>query len=101
MNNLSLFYVDALKNQAKRPRKRYYHAQGVKNILSVCRDVLDKPNVPVNWDSIISRYDEDSEHEEEEEEEDSDDSDTESINGLGIYNIYTSLFSCGLTIRKR
>ncbi|ORE11072.1 P-loop containing nucleoside triphosphate hydrolase protein [Rhizopus microsporus var. microsporus] len=71
----------ALKNQAKRPRKRYYHAQGVKNILSVCRDVLDKPDVPVNWDSIISRYDEDSEHDEEEE-EDSDDSDTESINGL-------------------
>ncbi|KAG1458240.1 hypothetical protein G6F56_006442 [Rhizopus delemar] len=62
----------ALKTQAKRPRKRYYHAQGVQNILSVCRDVLDKPEVNVDWNTLIARYDENSSLEESDDDSDSD-----------------------------
>ncbi|OBZ88990.1 Guanine nucleotide-binding protein-like 1 [Choanephora cucurbitarum] len=70
----------ALKNQAKRPKKRYYYAQGVKDILGLCRDVIDKPDVQVDWHTMIAQYD----HSQEEMEyDDSDsDSDTGSMDGL-------------------
>jgi ribosome biogenesis GTPase A len=73
----------ALKKQTKRPKKRYYYAQGVKNILSVCRDIVDKEGVHVDWKSIIAQYDEDSSlnHTDSEGDED-DDSDTGSMVGL-------------------
>ncbi|KAG1049820.1 hypothetical protein G6F43_007874 [Rhizopus delemar] len=72
----------ALKTQAKRPKRRYYHAQGVQNILSLCRDVCHKPGVEVDWDAILTRYDENAVHVEEEEDEDDDESDTGSMDGL-------------------
>lgn len=77
------FIIDALKKQTKRPKKRYYYAQGVKNILSVCRDIVDKEGVHVDWKSIIAQYDEDSSlnHTDSEGDED-DDSDTGSMVGL-------------------
>ncbi|EIE88526.1 hypothetical protein RO3G_13237 [Rhizopus delemar RA 99-880] len=74
--------LDALKTQAKRPKRRYYHAQGVQNILSLCRDVCHKPGVEVDWDAILTRYDENAVHVEEEEDEDDDESDTGSMDGL-------------------
>jgi ethanolamine utilization protein EutP (predicted NTPase) len=73
----------ALKTQAKRPKRRYYHAQGVQKILSLCRDVCHKPSVKVDWDAILIRYDENAIHVEDEEDEDEDDSDTGSMDGLG------------------
>ncbi len=54
--------LDALKTQAKRPKRRYYHAQGVQKILSLCRDVCHKPSVKVDWDAILIRYDENAIH---------------------------------------
>lgn len=75
--------LDALKTQAKRPKRRYYHAQGVQKILSLCRDVCHKPSVKVDWDAILIRYDENAIHVEDEEDEDEDDSDTGSMDGLG------------------
>lgn len=78
--------LDALKTQMKRPRKRYYHAQGVKNILSVCRDTVSKPGVHVDWKSIIAQYDEDNpKHDDSEDDSGDDDSDTGSMDGLGNY----------------
>ncbi|KAG1277072.1 hypothetical protein G6F66_012391 [Rhizopus arrhizus] len=82
----------ALKTQAKRPKRRYYHAQGVQKILSLCRDVCHKPSVKVDWDAILIRYDENAIHVEDEEDEDEDDSDTGSMDGLddefsGILNV--------------
>ncbi|KAI8378996.1 hypothetical protein BD560DRAFT_389221 [Blakeslea trispora] len=68
----------ALKNQAKRPKGRYYHAQGVKDILKLCRTVVDKSDVQVDWDSMIAQYD----HSDLIQEEDEDDSDTGSMDGL-------------------
>lgn len=76
------FHIDALKNQAKRPKKRYYYAQGVQNILSVCRDVVNKPGVHVDWKSIIAQYNEDNADVNTNEDSD-DDSDTGSMDGLG------------------
>ncbi|KAI8092240.1 uncharacterized protein B0P05DRAFT_525405 [Gilbertella persicaria] len=71
----------ALKKQAKRPKKRYFHAQGVKDILSLCRDIVDKPGVEVDWKSIIAQYDQD--HSDQESDLDDDNgSDTGSMDGL-------------------
>ncbi|CAO3699167.1 unnamed protein product [Rhizopus stolonifer] len=79
------------KTQARSPRKRYYHAQGAQNILSVCRDILDKPGVNADWNALIARYNENFSHEEKESDSDSvddsvDDSDgscdTESMDNL-------------------
>jgi tagatose-1,6-bisphosphate aldolase non-catalytic subunit AgaZ/GatZ len=66
----------------KRPKKRYFHAQGVQNILSVCRDTVTKPGVHIDWKSIISQYNEDNQHDDISDEND-DDSDTGSMDGLG------------------
>jgi hypothetical protein len=68
----------------KRPRNRYFHAQGVQNILSVCRDTVHKPGVQVDWKSIIAQYNEDNEDNHDDSEDDDDDSDTGSMDGLGM-----------------
>ncbi|KAI8973520.1 P-loop containing nucleoside triphosphate hydrolase protein [Mycotypha africana] len=65
----------ALKKQAKRPKKRYYYAQGVKEILSLCRDMVDKPDVTVDWKSIIAQYDKDETNKQQHDKDDSDSSD--------------------------
>lgn len=81
---------DVLKQRAKRPRKRYYHAQGIANILRTCSKLeLDNKTVPVDWQALIDRYDNTKEDEEEEEEEGNDEdwddeSDTGSMAGLGM-----------------
>jgi hypothetical protein len=80
-----IYKLDALKNQAKRPKKRYFYAQGVQNILSVCRDTVNKPGVHVDWKSIIAQYHEDNPDLDTNEESD-DDSDTGSMDGLGKIN---------------
>ncbi|KAI8646153.1 hypothetical protein BD408DRAFT_440384 [Parasitella parasitica] len=74
----------ALKNQVKKPRKRYYYAQGVQNILSVCRETINKPGVHVDWKSIIAKYNEDNPDLNTNDDSDSenDDSDTGSMDGL-------------------
>ncbi|CAO0802428.1 unnamed protein product [Mucor circinelloides] len=75
----------ALKNQLKKPRKRYYYAQGVRNILSVCRDTVNKPGVHVDWKSIIAQYDQDNQDlntNDSDSDNDDDDSDTGSMDGL-------------------
>lgn len=68
----------------KRPKHRYYHADGVQNILSVCRDTVEKPGVDVDWKSIIAQYSEHNDHDDSEDDDD-DDSDTGSMDGLGKY----------------
>ncbi|KAI9282231.1 hypothetical protein BY458DRAFT_543950 [Sporodiniella umbellata] len=73
----------ALRNQVKKPRKRYYHAQGVQELLEVCSQVIDKPTVAVDWPGLIARYDQDAPKEESHVDQSSeDDSDTESTDGL-------------------
>ncbi|CAO3624341.1 unnamed protein product [Mucor hiemalis] len=72
----------ALKTQLKRPKHRYYYADGVQNILSVCRDTVQKPGVDVDWKSIIAHYSEDNDHDDSEDNDDDDDSDTGSMDGL-------------------
>ncbi|KAI8144636.1 P-loop containing nucleoside triphosphate hydrolase protein [Fennellomyces sp. T-0311] len=78
----------ALKMRAKRPRKRYFQAQGVRAVLEACKDVkLEKKGVKVDWAALMARYDKrdtaTSESDEEEGYEDGDDdSDTGSMAGL-------------------
>ncbi|KAI9487085.1 MAG: hypothetical protein EXX96DRAFT_551752 [Benjaminiella poitrasii] len=74
----------ALKKQAKRPKERYYHAQGVQNILSVCRDVIHKPDVSVDWKSLIAQYSENNPdlNVNDTDNNEDDDSDTGSMMGL-------------------
>lgn len=69
----------------KKPRKRYYYAQGVQNILSVCRDTVSKPGVHVDWKSIIAQYNEDNPdlNTNDDNSDNDDDSDTGSMDGLG------------------
>ncbi|KAF7723778.1 Guanine nucleotide-binding-like protein 1 [Apophysomyces ossiformis] len=74
----------ALKSRVKRPRKRYYHAQGVRDLLSACRDVrLEKQGTQVDWEGLIQRYEDNDDqelaHSETSEDEESD---TESTAGL-------------------
>ncbi|KAG1441617.1 hypothetical protein G6F56_011396 [Rhizopus delemar] len=79
------------KTQARSPRKRYYHAQGVQNILSVCRDVLDKPGVNVDWNALIARYNENSSREEQESDSDSNNN---SVDDSADENVDDSDSSC-------
>ncbi|KAI8974363.1 P-loop containing nucleoside triphosphate hydrolase protein [Pilobolus umbonatus] len=71
----------ALKSRTKRRKSTYYHAQGVKQILSLCKEMVDKP-VHVDWASLIKKYDEDNDELKREESEDDSDSDTGSTAGL-------------------
>ncbi|KAG0187889.1 Guanine nucleotide-binding-like protein 1 [Apophysomyces sp. BC1034] len=74
----------ALKSRVKRPRNRYYQAQGVRDILSACRDVhLRKHGADVDWEGLIQRYENQEESVAECAEISSDDeSDTGSMVGL-------------------
>ncbi|CAO3634866.1 unnamed protein product [Cunninghamella blakesleeana] len=83
-----------LKKRVKRPRKRYYSAQGVRDVLSCCKDVdILKHGVRVDWNGLIQRYnDKTSDHEVNDDNSNDDDSDTGSMAGLddefsGIMNI--------------
>ncbi|KAG0042338.1 Guanine nucleotide-binding-like protein 1, partial [Gryganskiella cystojenkinii] len=47
----------ALQRVVKRPRRRFYNAVGVKDVLVACRDVeLKKNGDQVDWDGLISHY---------------------------------------------
>ncbi|KAG0236074.1 Guanine nucleotide-binding-like protein 1 [Actinomortierella wolfii] len=68
----------AIARNVKRPRKRYYNAVGVRDVLSACRDVkLSKHGAQVDWNGLITAYDQKTavETDEEEEEYESDDED--------------------------
>ncbi|KAG0262582.1 Guanine nucleotide-binding-like protein 1 [Linnemannia exigua] len=48
----------SLKKVAKRPRRRYYNAVGVKDVLIACKDVeVSKNGDQVDWDTLIAQYD--------------------------------------------
>ncbi|KAK3815482.1 MAG: hypothetical protein J3Q66DRAFT_344864 [Benniella sp.] len=47
----------ALQRVVKRPRRRFYNAVGVKDVLHACKDVeLSKHGVQVEWDNLIKQY---------------------------------------------
>ncbi|ORY97811.1 hypothetical protein BCR43DRAFT_523924 [Syncephalastrum racemosum] len=72
-----------LKTRAKRPKKRTYHAQGVKDILAACAEIaVDKPGLQVDWDQLIHRYDQNYDIQEQETSDDDEESDTDSMVGL-------------------
>lgn len=81
---------DVLKQRAKRPRKRYYHAQGIANILRTCSKLeLGDKSVHVDWPALIDRYNNTKDEEEDEDDDDDDEnwddeSDTGSTVGLGM-----------------
>ncbi|CAO3639816.1 unnamed protein product [Cunninghamella echinulata] len=88
--------IYSLKKRVKRPRNRYYSAQGVRDILTCCKDVaIVKHGVHVDWQGLIQRYDDktaDNDQENNDSSDDDDDSDTGSMAGLddefsGIMNI--------------
>ncbi|KAL1923491.1 uncharacterized protein VTP21DRAFT_8471 [Calcarisporiella thermophila] len=76
----------ALKNRVKRPRKRYYQAYGVKEVLTACKDVhVEKQGVGVDWEEIIRRYKK--EHvvvDSSEEEQDEEDQEEEEVELAGV-----------------
>ncbi|KAF9088207.1 Guanine nucleotide-binding-like protein 1 [Mortierella sp. AM989] len=48
----------ALQRVVKRPRRRFYNAVGVKDVLVACKDVeLSKNGDQVDWDGLIAHYD--------------------------------------------
>ncbi|KAG0288616.1 Guanine nucleotide-binding-like protein 1 [Linnemannia gamsii] len=48
----------SLKKVAKRPRRRYYNALGVKDVLAACKDVeVSKNGAQIEWDELIAQYD--------------------------------------------
>ncbi|KAG0030840.1 Guanine nucleotide-binding-like protein 1 [Podila clonocystis] len=54
----------ALQRVVKRPRRRFYNAVGVKDVLVACKDVeLAKHGVQVDWQNLISQYDKEKEAE--------------------------------------
>ncbi|RUP52325.1 hypothetical protein BC936DRAFT_147572 [Jimgerdemannia flammicorona] len=75
--------IYALQSRTRRPRRRYYHAWGVKALLNACRDVkVEKDGVRVDWDELIRQYDRLNENEEggeegEEEEEEGEEEEEE------------------------
>ncbi|KAI8097762.1 uncharacterized protein BX664DRAFT_327193 [Halteromyces radiatus] len=74
----------ALKSRVKRPRKRYYSAQGVRDVLKCCKDVqVIKHGVHVDWQGLIQRYsDKTMNHDDDDDNQDDDISDTGSTAGL-------------------
>ncbi|KAI9233326.1 MAG: hypothetical protein BYD32DRAFT_132019 [Podila humilis] len=69
----------ALQRVVKRPRRRFYNAVGVKDVLVACKDVeLSKHGVQVDWQNLIAQYDKEKEtelHDSDEGEEQEDESD--------------------------
>jgi hypothetical protein len=52
------FFIAALQRVVKRPRRRFYNAVGVKDVLLACKDVeLSKHGVQVEWDNLVKQYD--------------------------------------------
>ncbi|KAF8953577.1 Guanine nucleotide-binding-like protein 1 [Entomortierella lignicola] len=52
------FYIAALQRVVKRPRRRFYNAVGVKDVLVACKDVeLSKNGDQVDWDALIAMHD--------------------------------------------
>ncbi|KAF9346945.1 Guanine nucleotide-binding-like protein 1 [Mortierella sp. AD094] len=48
----------ALQRVVKKPRRRFYNAVGVKDVLVACKDVeLSKNGDQVDWDSLIAQHD--------------------------------------------
>ncbi|KAF9966314.1 Guanine nucleotide-binding-like protein 1 [Mortierella alpina] len=48
----------ALQKVVKKPRRRFYNAVGVKDVLEACKDVeLSKNGAQVDWDTLVSQYD--------------------------------------------
>ena len=46
-----------MKKVAKRPRRRYYNAVGVKDVLMACKDVeVSKNGAQIEWDELIAQY---------------------------------------------
>jgi hypothetical protein len=78
--------IDALKQRVKRPRKRYYSAQGVQDVLRACQRATG--DTTQDWDGLIKRYtqqhNDDHENDDEDDDDNDDDaSDTSSTAGLG------------------
>ncbi|ORX56147.1 P-loop containing nucleoside triphosphate hydrolase protein [Hesseltinella vesiculosa] len=69
----------ALKTKVKRPKKRKYSAQGVRDILRCCQSIGGKDGVVTDWDALVEKYS-DTIHENNE--DDDNDSDTGSMLGL-------------------
>ncbi|KAG0356873.1 Guanine nucleotide-binding-like protein 1 [Gamsiella multidivaricata] len=63
----------ALQRVVKRPRRRFYNAVGVKDVLVACKDVeLSKNGDQVDWDGLIAQHDAEKEAEFQESEGESD-----------------------------
>ncbi|KAG0261415.1 Guanine nucleotide-binding-like protein 1 [Actinomortierella ambigua] len=72
--------TSAIARKVKRPRKRFYNAVGVREVLSACRDVeLSKHGDLVDWNGLIAAHDKKTA--EEADEETDDDDDEESVHG--------------------
>lgn len=56
--NLGSILIASLKKVAKRPRRRYYNALGVKDVLAACKNVeVFKNGAQIEWDELIAQYD--------------------------------------------
>ncbi|KAF9583484.1 Guanine nucleotide-binding-like protein 1 [Lunasporangiospora selenospora] len=68
----------ALRRVVKRPRKRFYNAVGVRDVLLACKDVeVSKNDNQVDWDGLIAQYDHERISNLQETEEDENDSNDE------------------------
>ncbi|KAF9990859.1 Guanine nucleotide-binding-like protein 1 [Mortierella antarctica] len=48
----------ALQKVVKKPRRRFYNAVGVRDVLEACKDVeLSKNGAQVDWDTLVSQFD--------------------------------------------
>ncbi|KAI8068633.1 hypothetical protein BC940DRAFT_298669 [Gongronella butleri] len=73
----------ALKTKVKRPRSRYYSAQGVRDILKCCKAIAsDKEGLHVDWDTLIQKYQHLDHDDASSSSDNDDDSDTGSMIGL-------------------
>ncbi|KAF8923949.1 Guanine nucleotide-binding-like protein 1, partial [Dissophora ornata] len=51
-------FSSALQRVAKKPRRRFYNAVGVKDVLVACKDVeVSKNGDQVDWNTLIAQYD--------------------------------------------
>ncbi|KAI9322114.1 hypothetical protein BX666DRAFT_1891772 [Dichotomocladium elegans] len=48
--------IYTLKQRVKRPRKRYYHGQGIGDILRACSQIHLEKADRVDWDALIASY---------------------------------------------
>ncbi|KAI7872945.1 hypothetical protein BDF14DRAFT_1960989 [Spinellus fusiger] len=72
----------ALKSRVKKPRSRGYQSHGVRDLLSACREVsIEKKGVPVDWEALLDRYDDENLNDHQEDSDSDDDSDAGSDTG--------------------